>query len=235
MSRKVWLPLGAVVLILNAVQWMVAEAVTAAAWNDPPYSYATNYISDLGVPECGAQFQGRDLCSPLHPVMNLSFMAQGILFAAGVLLLANLLTGRTRRIVATLAVAHGVGFVLVGLFHGSADGPSFGLVVHVAAAAVGILCANAIAIIVGSTRSLRLPTAYRVFSIAIGVLGLLSEAFVGMSTATAGVFERGGVYSWLLWSAVTGVLLLVGWLRGTIVEEDSLRAPRITEAAASRR
>ncbi|MGW6399494.1 helix-turn-helix domain-containing protein [Streptomyces sp. NPDC055134] len=36
---------------------MAAEAITAAAWTDPSYSYATNYISDLGVRECGTKFQ----------------------------------------------------------------------------------------------------------------------------------------------------------------------------------
>lgn len=31
MSRKIWLPLGAAVLVLNAVQWVVSEAVAAGA------------------------------------------------------------------------------------------------------------------------------------------------------------------------------------------------------------
>lgn len=203
---------GAVVLMVNALQWVIAEAVTAAAWTDPAYSYATNYISDLGVPQCGTQFQGRDLCSPLHSLMNTSFALEGILFAVAVALLARMVEGRTRHVVTALAVAHGVGMVLVGIFHGSADGSGPGLALHVTGAGIGIVCANTVAIIAGSLRSLQLPTAYRVFSIAVGVLGLLSEGIVGMSASTAGVFERGGVYSWLLWSTVTGGLLLVGHL-----------------------
>nr|WSY51119.1 DUF998 domain-containing protein [Streptomyces sp. NBC_00886] len=213
MSRTIRLPLGAAVLVLNAVQWVASEAVTAAAWARPPYSYATNYISDLGVPDCGTKYQGRTICSPDHALMNTSFTVQGILFAIGVVLLANLLTGRTRRVVTALAVAHAVGFALVGLFHASASGPSYGLTLHVAGASIAILCANTVVIIAGSLRSLQAPSAYRVFSIAVGALGLLSEAFVGVSASTAGVFERGGVYSWLLWSVVTGVSLLVGYVR----------------------
>jgi len=209
MPRRVWLMLGAVVLVVNGVQWIVAEAVTAAAWTDPPYSYAANFISDLGVPQCGTQYQGRSICSPLHPVMNGSFIAQGILFAIGVILLARMVTGRARRIVVTLALLNGVAFVLVGLFHGSQEGPDAGLVVHIAAAAVGILCANTVAILAGALRNLGLPTAYRRFSIVIGVAGLASEALVNLSAGTAGLFERGGVYSWLLWGVVTGVLLVV--------------------------
>ncbi|MFI5883352.1 DUF998 domain-containing protein [Streptomyces sp. NPDC051554] len=210
MSRKIWLPLGAAVLVLNAVQWVVSEAVAAAAWTNPVYSYATNYISDLGVPDCGTKFQDRVICSPDHALVNTSFIVQGVLFAAGVILLAvPLLTGRARRVVVALAGAHAVGFLLVGLFHGSASGPGYSLGLHVGGAAVAIVCANTIVIMAGSLKSLQLPRAYRVFSIAIGALGLLSEAGVGVSTSTAGIFERGGVYSWLLWSVVTGVSLLV--------------------------
>ncbi len=214
MSRKIWLPLGAAVLVLNAVQWVVSEAVAAAAWTSPPYSYATNYISDLGVPKCGTHYQGRTICSPDHALMNTSFIVQGVLFAIGVVLLAaTLLSGRARRVVIVLAGAHAVGFLLVGLFHGSPDGPGYSLALHVAGASIAILCANAIVILAGSLKSLQLPRAYRVFSIAVGALGLLSEAFVGASASTAGIFERGGVYSWLLWSVVTGVALLVGRTR----------------------
>ncbi|NEB79110.1 DUF998 domain-containing protein [Streptomyces sp. SID14478] len=220
MSRRIWLPLGAVVLVVNAVQWVTAEAITAAAWTHPPYSYATNYISDLGVPDCGAQFQGRDLCSPMHPLMNTSFALEGILFATAVVLLARLTAGRTRRVITALALAHGVGMVMVGLFHGSAEGPDYSLALHMTGAGIGILCANTIAIVAGSLRSLRLPRAYRVFSIAVGGLGLLSEVFVGASENTAGVFERGGVYSWLLWSVVTGTLLLARHLRRPAMVEN---------------
>jgi hypothetical membrane protein len=219
MSRRIWLLAGAIILMVNAVQWVIAEAVTAAAW-DPPYSYAVNFISDLGVADCGAQVQGRTICSPLHSLMNVSFMLEGVLFATGVVLLARLLRGRTRRIVTALALVHGVGFVLVGLFHGSPDGPRAGLVIHITAAGVGILCANAIAIIVGSTGGSSWPTGYRRFSVAVGVLGIVSEALVGISAHTAGLFERGGVYSWLLWGLVTGSLLLTGQLRPGPGPED---------------
>ncbi|MGW2285607.1 DUF998 domain-containing protein [Streptomyces phaeochromogenes] len=220
MSRRMWIPLGAAILVVNAVQWVVAEAITAAAWASPPYNYARNYISDLGVPDCGARFQGRDICSPDHALMNTSFMLEGILFATGVLLLAQLVEGRARRAVIALAVAHGVGMVLVGLFHGSGSGPSLGLAAHVGGAGVGILCANTLVILAGSLRSLGLPSAYRVFSVTVGVLGLVSVALVGVSESVAGVFERGSVYSWLLWSAVTGVLVLARYVRRPALMEN---------------
>ncbi|MCX5079493.1 DUF998 domain-containing protein [Streptomyces sp. NPDC001940] len=176
-------------------------------------------MSDLGVPVCGTRFQGHDLCSPRHALMSTSFMLEGILCATAGVLLACLVEGRVHRVIISLAIPHGVGMVLVGLCHGSADGVDLSLALHVGGAAVGIVCANTIAIIAGSLRGLRLPLAYRVFSIAVGALGLLSELLVGMSASTAGIFERGGVYSWLLWSVATGALLLVWQVgRPTTVE-----------------
>ncbi|MET8827087.1 DUF998 domain-containing protein [Streptomyces sp. NPDC004610] len=220
MSRKVWLPLGAVVLIVNAVQWVVSEALAAAAWTDPPYSYARNYISDLGVPECGVTFQDRVICSPDHTLMNVSIIAEGVLFAIGILLLARLVSGRTRKIVTTLAVGHAIGFLLVGVYHGSESGPSYGLALHMIGAGMAILGANTLAIMSGTLRGLPVARSYRVFSVAVGVLGLLSLALVGISVETAGAFERASVYSWLLWSVVTGGLILAGKLRRPAVVEN---------------
>jgi hypothetical protein len=63
-----------------------------------------------------------------------------------------------------------------------------------------------------------LPAAYRRFSVAVGVLGLISEALAGVSPNTAGLFERGGVYSWLLWGLVTGVLAVQQSRRAAVVQ-----------------
>jgi hypothetical protein len=85
---------------------------------------------------------------------------------------------------------------------------------------VGILCAITVAFMAGATRGLGLPVAYRRFSIAVGVLGIASEALVNLSAGTAGLFERGGVYSWLLWGLVTGVLLVVRERRTVAVGQN---------------
>ncbi|MFE2422339.1 hypothetical protein [Streptomyces hokutonensis] len=56
--------------------------------------------------------------------MNTSFIVQAVLFATGAILPAlTLLTGRARRVVIAHAAAHAVGFLPIGLFHGSPDGP----------------------------------------------------------------------------------------------------------------
>ena len=73
--------------LLSVLQYFVAEAAVIGAWaGQQPYSRRTGYISDLGAVGCGV-FDGRDVCSPAHVLMNASFVVQGIGMMVGALLL----------------------------------------------------------------------------------------------------------------------------------------------------
>ena len=77
--------------LLSVLQYFVAEAAVIGAWSGPkPYSRRTGYISDLGAVGCGV-FDGRDVCSPAHLLMNASFVVQGIGMMVGSLLLTSAL------------------------------------------------------------------------------------------------------------------------------------------------
>ncbi|MFJ5955199.1 hypothetical protein ACIQC5_04495 [Paenarthrobacter sp. NPDC092416] len=72
---------------LSVVQYFVAEAAVIEAWAGPePYSRATGFISDLGAVSCGV-YEDRAVCSPLHVVMNASFVVQGLALILGALFL----------------------------------------------------------------------------------------------------------------------------------------------------
>lgn len=72
---------------LSVVQYFVAEAAVIQAWAGPePYSRATGYISDLGAVSCGV-YAERAVCSPLHVLMNASFVVQGLALVLGALFL----------------------------------------------------------------------------------------------------------------------------------------------------
>jgi hypothetical membrane protein len=76
---------------LSVLQYFVAEAAVIGAWAGPePYSRRTGYISDLGASACG-DFSGRDVCSPAHLLMNVSFMVQGLGMIVGAFLLGSAL------------------------------------------------------------------------------------------------------------------------------------------------
>src|ERR1700737_1918360 len=80
--------LGAVCWLLTG-EYFVARPIVAAAW-PRPYSYLHNYISDLGNTACGpfaySQTTSVYVCSPLHPLMNASFVVVGLLTVAGAVL-----------------------------------------------------------------------------------------------------------------------------------------------------
>jgi hypothetical membrane protein len=204
------------------VVWLAFEAITASAF--PGYSYATNYISDLGVPEV-AVFEGRAIDSPLSALMNTAFIAQGLLLLGGVVLALHAsrgIRGGGRRWILSIATIHAVGMLLVGVFHGSQVNAESGLLLlHVLGAALAIVTGNVTAILIGSgSRHAGAPSWYRVASIALGIVGLVSLVMLIVTGSTSlvtlpeAVWERGSVYTIVGWELVTAVSLLAAARRG---------------------
>lgn len=195
---------------------MVTEAAAASAWKDPLYSYGYNNISDLGVPSCGGQVEGRTICSPLSVVMNTGFVLQGVLFVVAAFVLFRLLPGRLRWAYLILAAVHGVGITLVGLVHGSPEAVADGSITwHVVGAALAIVGGNLVSIVVGChvLRS-RLERWLGIVWVVLGVLGIASLALMTTFTGDANFtdviswFERGAVYPIMAAESVAGVALL---------------------------
>jgi hypothetical membrane protein len=65
---------------MGCLQFFLAEQVVRSAWT-LPYSFAGNYVSDLGATGCSAL-----VCSPWHALMNGSFVLQGLLIMGGAIL-----------------------------------------------------------------------------------------------------------------------------------------------------
>ena len=74
---EVRIPRMQAVLWCLCVQFFVAEQIARLGWT-LPYSFARNYISDLGATVCTSL-----VCSPRHALMNASFVLQGLLIAGG--------------------------------------------------------------------------------------------------------------------------------------------------------
>lgn len=92
--------------VLSVVQYFVAEAAVIGAWAGPErYSRRTALISDLGAVNCGV-FDGRNVCSPLHVLMNTSFVAQGLGMLLGAILLSSALLRIAARPGVRVAVSH---------------------------------------------------------------------------------------------------------------------------------
>ncbi len=212
--------IGSIALILAGVVYFVTEAVAASAWRSPRYSYAQNYVSDLGVTGPRETFLGHDILSPLASVMNAGFILNGVLALAGIVLMVRFGSRPRAKALWILAILFAVGITLVGSFHGSLVSEKAGtLAFHFIGAPIAILCGNAVAILAGiSSRQFGVGRWFRPVMVvlgAAGILGLAAEILIigGAPTFPAGIFERVAVYAILASQLVWGVTVLASTLR----------------------
>ena len=144
-------------LYVTSLQYFVVQVVVASRWS-PPYSLRTNTISDLGNTVCD-RFNGRPICSPLHSLMNLSFITLGVTMVVGSSLINFCVPARrgTRRGLRAMSVA-GLGVLLVGVFPENTVS-----VLHGIAAALPFTVGNIAVVVLGLT--LPLPRVLRLFSV----------------------------------------------------------------------
>jgi len=207
---------AALALAAGPLLFLAAEAAAATAWQGPTYSYTTRWISDLGVPTPGT-FQGRDIDSPLHAVLNTALVAHGALLLVGVVLLVGLLpTGprvRTRGWLVAIATACAAGFAMTGLFHTSTAAAGDGtLALHYAGATTGIIGAGVLALIAGSAwRAAPATRSLGRASTALGVLALAASVALAVTTTAQvphGLIERCAVYAGIAWQLLVAAHLL---------------------------
>jgi hypothetical membrane protein len=120
-SSAIW---GGLAYVVAMVQYGLAQVISAAAWKTP-YNWLTNEISDLGNTACG-QFSVHGptsyICSPLHAMMNASFIVSGLLVIAGTVLLWRLWPeSRMITTAKVLMILSGIGKVIVGLVPENTD------------------------------------------------------------------------------------------------------------------
>lgn len=189
--------------------YLLCEAVTAAWF--PRYSYAHNFISDLGVPE-EAILDGRPMVSAIPQVMNAGFIGAGLLFFIGlIVLIPQLARGAARWFFCIAAVLHSVGIVFVALVPGGPLAFETGqIIIHIFGALGLIVGGNIAAIFSGRAfASLGLPRPVRYLGPMLGGLGFVSAGLLVTHTLVPdGVSERGCVYSFFLWQMLMGVMLL---------------------------
>src|SRR5690349_9483282 len=111
--------LGALCLIVAAPVFLAANVIIGLGWHHPPYSWATDNISDLGNVTCGIwdTTRPRPVCSPWHAGFNTAALVTAALLAAGIILtwhaLGRRLVVRTTQTLVLLAAA---GYALAGAY-----------------------------------------------------------------------------------------------------------------------
>jgi hypothetical membrane protein len=204
---------GAVLWIVGVVEFVVAMAVVQLAWTNPSYSLTQNVISDLGAVHCGLQ-SGRDVCSPLHTVFNVSVVVVGILLIAGLWFAYSALPrGRWGQLGSGLLLVSGLGAIGVGL-----NPEDVRLSLHLLSAALAFGGGN-LALVAYGIAMRSDPRWRRLASLTLG-LGVVGLAAFVLIAARA--YDWGGVFSaWgeggiertiaaplFVWAAIAAIALL---------------------------
>jgi hypothetical membrane protein len=191
---------GLFILLGPLVSWL-AEFVTAAAWQDPPYSPFHNWVSHLGLTGPPQTAFGQVANSPLGAVMNTGWVVYGILLAVGAFLVFDLRKGLRPTLIVVLAVLAGAGVSLVGIFQGSNANVDNGLIaLHTLGAQTVMLAGNVMAVAVGANGArIGLSRRRSTASIALGAAGLIAFPLFMADALTGwmwniGLLERAVVY-----------------------------------------
>ncbi|MET1020666.1 MAG: DUF998 domain-containing protein [Arthrobacter sp.] len=208
--------------LLSVLQYFVAEAAVIGAWaGEQPYSRRTGFISDLGAADCGV-FDGRDVCSPAHVLMNASFVVQGIGMMVGALLLSAALLCTAARPGAqftrvpgrrtpwaaavaarSLTAAAGAGTVLVGLVPEDA-----GSVWHQVGAILFFATGSLSLLLVGWLWLRETPLSWPILACGAVSLGaLITGGVTGMDVPEPGTLERLMAYPITIGTAGVGLVV----------------------------
>jgi hypothetical membrane protein len=191
--------LGPVIWMLT-VEYFVIQWVVAADWSTP-YSVLRNPISDLGNTSCGI-YDGRQVCSPLHNLMNLSLIILGVVMILGAPLIYQEFRERPLNLVGFICMGiAGLGTLLVGVFPENVEH-----VPHVIGAGGPFLVGN-LALVILSV-ALDLPRAARIYTRLSGALGLLGLLFLvtGLHLGLdQGGMERVTAYPQTIWLIFFGI------------------------------
>jgi hypothetical membrane protein len=203
MNRSV--RLGGYAWVTATVQFFAVMVIVQLGW-ETPYSWADNNISDLGNVHCG-RFEGRSICSPLHGLMNVSFVLGGVLFLGGVLL-TNAAWPRTAVSYLTrlLLIATGGGWMVAGLYPADVNEDA-----HVVFGAFVIFVFGNLALLLGGFLRTGPVSSTRWYAVAFGGLGLVAMALHfghrGLGLGVGGM-ERVTAFGVPVWLALTGTQLL---------------------------
>lgn len=182
--------------------YFVTQIVVANAW-DTPFSLSQNPISDLGNTACGL-YSARYVCSPLHDLMNASFIVLGAFMGFGSALIYNGFKKTTGSYIGfSLMTIAGFGTVLVGLFPENTISGLHGL-----GALLVFLLGNLALVVLGSV--LDMPKLLRYYTLLSGFVGLLALILYGLKNYLGlgdGGMERLVAYPQTFWLIIFGIYI----------------------------
>lgn len=219
---------GGLLLLLGPLVSWAAEVITAAAWQDPPYSPLHDWVSHLGLTGPAQTAFGQVGNSPLGAVMDTGWVIYGVVLISGAFLAFDPRKGARPITIVVLATLAGIGVSLVGLVQGSNANVENGLIaVHTLGAQGVMLAGNVMAILVGANGArIGLGRGRSIASVVLGIVGLvafpifMADVFTGW-TWNIGMFERAVIYPIMIGHVLLGSGLLASARRTHAVDAPS--------------
>lgn len=196
-------PLLGPLLWVLSVHYFVVQLLVALAWSTP-FSLRANTISDLGNTACGS-YRNLAVCSPLHSVMNASFLLLGVIMMSGSLLIYQEFKESKGTLVGfSLMALAGFGTCLVGLFPENTVSA-----LHILGASLPFLFGNLSLVILGWSLY-AIPKGMRYYTLLSGIIPLIALCFY--ATDHYGPLEIGGLerlvaYPQTIWLFVFGLYM----------------------------
>ncbi|HSX05713.1 MAG TPA: DUF998 domain-containing protein [Candidatus Saccharimonadales bacterium] len=192
-------------LFASSIQFYLAQWYVAARFIGH-FSLSQNTISDLGNNACGTYME-RVVCSPAHPVMNLSFVILGVTTMLGAisLYLSKSRSNRTSLYGLGCFVVAGMGIAILGFF--PENNPTGW---HLRGAQMHAFVGNLGLVLLGLFASF-LSKHWRYFTVALGIFALVAVYFfVRHNYLDLGIggMERLGAYPLSIWMTAYGIFEL---------------------------
>lgn len=186
---------------------LLSEIPAIMAWSaDGGYDLTQRAISDLGATACTSVDYAdgpREVCSPRHLLVNISWVLSGLFLAAGALALRPRLPGRAGAAAVGAFVLGGASVAATGLVPVDVD-----LNLHLLVALPSFLAIN-LALLLAAAALGSTWHALRVGAVVLGVLGLAGGLLVVLWTAVGGplgIYERVSVYAGPAWVLAAGLV-----------------------------
>jgi hypothetical membrane protein len=190
---------------VGSVVYFLAQLAAQIAFR-PSYSLLDDRVSDLGNTTCGPWLSHAFACSPLHNLVNATFVATGVLFVLGALLTPPAWPKRRLSAAGLACVAlAGVGYVLVGL-----NPENVNLRLHLLGA-TNLLTSNLGLLLLGlSTRHERRRDGWLALGLAgVALVGLIGGPVLLLYAHHAGgLAERLALYPCVAYVVTVGAALL---------------------------
>jgi hypothetical membrane protein len=217
-------------LLLGGAAWIltllyfVGQIIAQAAWRTQ-YSLIDNRVSDLGGTACGSTVALTYVCSPLHAMMNATFVLTGVLILVGLFLTRSVWPRRRLSTwgLVLLGIA-GAGTIVIGL-----SPENVNVLLHLVGA-INIPAGNAAMILLGLAlrRDRRRLAWFSILSGVIGLLGLLIGPFLVILTGHGGgLAERVALYPLIIWLIVLGLSFFSLQVRRSPGEASSTLGDRL--------